>query len=66
MRTRVCKKHMADILGTREELREVFGHYVSDQGLPETEKADVYHYDFDRAVDFPVSRSVYRRAEVPD
>lgn len=53
MRIRVYKKHMADIKRTREELREIFGGYMSEKPVVDPDKVDVYHYDFDRAVDFP-------------
>lgn len=52
-RIRVYKKHMADIKRTREELREVFGGYVTERAGIDPEKIDAYPYDFDRPVDFP-------------
>lgn len=53
MRIRVLNKHLADIRRTREELREVFGRYVSDHADIDPDKVDAYLYDFSRAVDFP-------------
>lgn len=50
-RVRVYRKHLADIQRTREELREIFGSYVTDR--VEAEQVEPYPYDFDRAVDFP-------------
>lgn len=50
-RVRVYRKHLTDIQRTREELREIFGSYVS--GRVETDQVEPYPYDFDRAVDFP-------------
>lgn len=51
-RIRVYKKHMADIKRTREELREVFGSYVTPRIEADLEKVEAYSYDFDRPVDF--------------
>ena len=53
VRIQVLNKHMADITRIREELREVFGPYVSPRAEEELEKVDTYLYDFSRAVDFP-------------
>lgn len=52
-RIRVFRKHQADILRTREELREIFGAYVDETAIEEPDKVDVYPYDFDRPVDYP-------------
>lgn len=53
MRIRVLKKHLADICRTREELREIFGRYISEHADIDPNKVDAYLYDFTRAVDFP-------------
>lgn len=53
MRVRVYKKHMADIKRTREELREVFGSYMTGRAKIDPETVDIYPYDFSRAVDYP-------------
>lgn len=53
MRARVLEKHLSDIRRTREELREIFGRYVSDSADIDPNKVDAYRYDFSRAVDFP-------------
>lgn len=52
MRIRVYEKHLADIKRTREELREIFGSYVPERAVVDSEKVDIYPYDFDRPVDF--------------
>lgn len=53
LRIRVLEKHMADIRRIREELREVFGRYLSTGADIELDAVDPYPYDFTRAVDFP-------------
>lgn len=52
MRVRVYKKHLADIRRTREELREVFGSYMTEAAGVDLESVDIYPYDFSRGVDF--------------
>ena len=52
MRVRVLKKHMADIRRIREELREVFGVYISSWTADDDGTAGAYSYDFTRTVDF--------------
>jgi hypothetical protein len=52
LRIRVLKKHMADIQRTREDLRAVFGPYMSGTVAPDA-KVEPYSYDFSRPIDFP-------------
>lgn len=51
MKMRVYKKHCFDLLRKREELREIFGSFMSANGP--TEPAEGYQYDFTRPVDYP-------------
>lgn len=50
LQLRLYKKHRLDLQRAREELREVFGNFMTDE-LPED--VDPYPYDFNRMVDFP-------------
>ena len=49
---RVYQKHISDIVGTREELRAVFGTYMTGQLDPEKQVQE-YPYDFSRPADYP-------------
>lgn len=51
MKMRVYKKHCFDLLRKREELREIFGPFLPEDGLIDTEEG--YQYDFTRPVDYP-------------
>ncbi len=62
----VYKKHILDLRRARENTMEVFGQFISGQSGCD-EKAEVYDYDFDRAVDYsypiPFGERFRRQAE---
>ena len=52
---RVRKKHLEDIRGYRERLREIFGVYFTDPTFADPLLTDPYDFNFRRPVDFDYS-----------
>ncbi len=52
LQMRIRKKHQMDIIRRREELREVFGAYMSDRSYADKRLTEPYDYDYSRTTDF--------------
>ena len=52
LQIRVRKKHKQDIRRCREELRGIFGAYLTDASFADPLLTEPYDYDFGRSVDF--------------
>lgn len=56
LQMRIRKKHQMDIIRRREELREVFGSYMTDRSFVDKRLTEPYDYDYSRPADlaYPV------------
>ncbi len=55
LQIRIRRKHLGDIARCREELRDIFGTYMTDPSLADPTLTEAYPYNFSRAMDFDYS-----------